>query len=103
VEFDAVQGGFVMVQRKEYVSGPPAGSKSVLGSFTLLNWVALVDGPDATDHVPVPTTGVFAPNVSVPPSQVVCVVPAKEGVGGAMMATVAVVSNSGQVPAASMM
>jgi hypothetical protein len=45
--------------------------------------VASVLGPLKTLHAPVPVTGVFAANVAIPAAQIVCELPATEGVGSA--------------------
>jgi hypothetical protein len=45
--------------------------------------VASVLGPLKTLHAPVPIAGVFAAKVADPVVQIVCALPAAEGVGGA--------------------
>jgi hypothetical protein len=49
----------------------------------LLNCVDNVLGPLRTLHVPVPIAGVFAVKIADPVVQIVCGLPATDGVGGA--------------------
>src|SRR4029079_10747057 len=63
--------------------------KVATGSDTLLNWLIRVLGPETTDQDPVPTNGVFAVKVALPPQRV-CGLPALAVVGGAFTVMFAV-------------
>jgi hypothetical protein len=78
LELDAVHGAFEIVHVRMYVPAPPAGVKVATGLVVVVNCANDVLGPEVIVHAPVPTVGELAANVTAPPTQILCVLPANE-------------------------